>query len=97
MEITFGGLAMPQDWGPIIVRYSYSLSIALRDRFSRKCLPSNPPGALSGYIPSWGKKIHDDEKTTDRSHIWDHLHRNTMHRLHQANYRLRRLCSIEVC
>ena len=34
-------------------------------------------------------------RTVDRCPpVWDRLHRNTIHRLHQANCPIRRLCSI---
>ena len=55
---------------------------------------------LDIYHP--GKEVHDFEvrpkmRTIDYSPVWDHLHRNTMHRLHQANCWIHWLYSIEVC
>ena len=92
METTFGCLMMPQDSGPIeIINYFE------RPHFRwSPCLWSHLAQDLDIYHP--GKEIHDwDEAKNDCSPVKEHLHLRkckTIYRLHQANYRIRRLCIV---
>ena len=80
---------MPQDSGPSAW---YSLSIALRDHSFEEVPTIEPTGRFIWIYTILEKKfkteVRPKMRTIDRSPVWDHLHRNTMHRLHQANCRV---------
>ena len=87
---------MPQDSGSI---RRYPASIALKDHTFEKIPTVVATGNriwIYTILEKNDREVKPKTRTVDRPPLWDHLHHNTMHRLHQANCRIRRLCGIEV-